>query len=301
MQDNPTPLPFRGLHVLEVAHEAVRELRPIVAKIRRADRDLGEQVGRALSSVALNTAEVSEGYSSAAAALRSARGMDPIPVGSSFAYDPPWAPARDIAFVHDWGLLVSLPLLAVPVWLLARAAYARYKERERIALTLAGAALHEGPVIVAVTREGAEVVRTRDGSYLRIDEAPLPLAHGEQGEVLGTFVRDERIDGTDYRTGGRPSAGRLLPVHGRYEVVPPSAAPSVADTAGRGFLVAYFGAMTALAAVARIMECCESRRIVSAVWLALAMPMVGFALIVVPVLLAPAGRRLGSRWRDLKS
>jgi four helix bundle protein len=57
MQDNPPPLPFRGLHVLDIAHQAVRELRPVVAKIRRADRDLGEQVRSALSSVVLNTAE----------------------------------------------------------------------------------------------------------------------------------------------------------------------------------------------------------------------------------------------------
>ena len=43
--------------VLEVAIQAVEKLRPVVAQIRRADRDLGEQLRRALSSVALNIAE----------------------------------------------------------------------------------------------------------------------------------------------------------------------------------------------------------------------------------------------------
>ncbi len=43
--------------VLDVAIEAIECLRPTVEKIRRHDRDLGEQVRRALSSVALNLAE----------------------------------------------------------------------------------------------------------------------------------------------------------------------------------------------------------------------------------------------------
>jgi four helix bundle protein len=43
--------------VLEVAILAIETLRPTVATIRKHDRDLGEQLRRALSSVALNIAE----------------------------------------------------------------------------------------------------------------------------------------------------------------------------------------------------------------------------------------------------
>ncbi len=48
------PTPFV---VLDVTMQAVEVLRPVVANIRRRDRDLGEQLRRALSSVALNIAE----------------------------------------------------------------------------------------------------------------------------------------------------------------------------------------------------------------------------------------------------
>ncbi len=44
-------------HVLQVAIEAVATLRPVVATVRRCDRDLGEQIRRAASSIALNIAE----------------------------------------------------------------------------------------------------------------------------------------------------------------------------------------------------------------------------------------------------
>src|SRR5579883_1918022 len=44
-------------HVLQVAIEAIGAPRPIVAIIRRCDRDLGEQIRRAASSIALNIAE----------------------------------------------------------------------------------------------------------------------------------------------------------------------------------------------------------------------------------------------------
>jgi four helix bundle protein len=43
--------------VLQVAIEAIATLRPVVATIRRCDRDLGEQIRRAASSIALNVAE----------------------------------------------------------------------------------------------------------------------------------------------------------------------------------------------------------------------------------------------------
>ena len=49
--------PSSRFQVLEVALQAVEMLRPVVARIRQCDRDLGEQIRRALSSVALNIAE----------------------------------------------------------------------------------------------------------------------------------------------------------------------------------------------------------------------------------------------------
>jgi len=51
------PSPSSRFQVLDVAVLAIETLRPVVARIRRCDRDLGEQVRRALSSVALNIAE----------------------------------------------------------------------------------------------------------------------------------------------------------------------------------------------------------------------------------------------------
>jgi four helix bundle protein len=43
--------------VLDYAIRAIEVLRPVVARIRQCDRDLGEQIRRALSSIALNVAE----------------------------------------------------------------------------------------------------------------------------------------------------------------------------------------------------------------------------------------------------
>jgi four helix bundle protein len=54
MQENPTQRTFVAL---DVSILAISKLRPVVAKIRSSDRDLGEQIRRALSSVALNLAE----------------------------------------------------------------------------------------------------------------------------------------------------------------------------------------------------------------------------------------------------
>ncbi len=51
------PPPSPRFQVLEVAIQAIETLRPVVARIRQRDRDLGEQVRRALSSVALNIGE----------------------------------------------------------------------------------------------------------------------------------------------------------------------------------------------------------------------------------------------------
>jgi four helix bundle protein len=56
MQAKPTHPTPRFL-VLELAIHAIEVLRPIVARVRECDRDLGEQLQRALSSVALNVAE----------------------------------------------------------------------------------------------------------------------------------------------------------------------------------------------------------------------------------------------------
>jgi four helix bundle protein len=43
--------------VLELAIEAIETLRPVVDAVQRRDRDLGDQMRRALTSVALNVAE----------------------------------------------------------------------------------------------------------------------------------------------------------------------------------------------------------------------------------------------------
>jgi len=55
MQARP-PHPTRFI-VLDLAIHAIEVLRPTVARIRHHDRDLGEQLRRALSSSALNIAE----------------------------------------------------------------------------------------------------------------------------------------------------------------------------------------------------------------------------------------------------
>ena len=54
MQENPTPRTFEAL---EVSLLAIERLRHVVVKIRRNDRDLGDQIRAALSSVTLNLAE----------------------------------------------------------------------------------------------------------------------------------------------------------------------------------------------------------------------------------------------------
>jgi four helix bundle protein len=56
MQAKPTHPTPRFL-VLEFAIHAIEVLRPIVERVRQCDRDLGEQLRRSLSSVALNVAE----------------------------------------------------------------------------------------------------------------------------------------------------------------------------------------------------------------------------------------------------
>jgi four helix bundle protein len=52
-----TTPPSSRFQVLDVAIEAVETLRPVVGRIRQCDRDLGEQIRRALSSIALNIGE----------------------------------------------------------------------------------------------------------------------------------------------------------------------------------------------------------------------------------------------------
>jgi four helix bundle protein len=51
------PSPSSRFHLLDYAIRAIETLRPVVVRIRQCDRDLGEQIRRALSSVALNIAE----------------------------------------------------------------------------------------------------------------------------------------------------------------------------------------------------------------------------------------------------
>ncbi|HEY8087452.1 MAG TPA: four helix bundle protein [Polyangiaceae bacterium] len=53
-EERPT---HRSFEVLDRSIQAIEVLRPVVARIRQCDRDLGEQLRRALSSVALNVAE----------------------------------------------------------------------------------------------------------------------------------------------------------------------------------------------------------------------------------------------------
>jgi len=54
MQAKP---PTTRFQVLEFAIHAIEELAPVVARIRRCDRELGDQIRASLSSVALNAAE----------------------------------------------------------------------------------------------------------------------------------------------------------------------------------------------------------------------------------------------------
>ncbi len=54
MQGNPTTRTFEALDVTLLA---IRRLRDVVGKIRRCDRELGDQIRASLSSVALNLAE----------------------------------------------------------------------------------------------------------------------------------------------------------------------------------------------------------------------------------------------------
>jgi four helix bundle protein len=56
MQAKFTSSPVR-FQALDLPIEAIAALRPLVERIRRSDRELGEQLRAALSSVALNLAE----------------------------------------------------------------------------------------------------------------------------------------------------------------------------------------------------------------------------------------------------
>ena len=54
-----TTPPSSRFQVLDFAISAIETLRPVVVRIRQCNRDLGEQIRRALSSVALNAGEAS--------------------------------------------------------------------------------------------------------------------------------------------------------------------------------------------------------------------------------------------------
>jgi hypothetical protein len=195
----------------------------------------------------------------------------------------------DIAIVHDWGLLVSVALLAAVVAPLVYEAHTRRKrvpaasdDAEPDAPKLDGVQLREGRVIVAVTRTGVRELRTVDGRSLRIDDAPLSLTLGEQGEVLGTFVRDELLEEGGYRKPGRRSVGRLLPEGGRYEVVTPTSQRPSEVNAVALFLAKYFAALTALAGFVWTMDAGDGRFWLSLVWLvgtALPFTLVGFVVL----------------------
>jgi four helix bundle protein len=57
MQENTPPRTPHRFVVLELALRAIEDLRPVVAKIRRFDRNLGEQLRTSLSAVPLHIAE----------------------------------------------------------------------------------------------------------------------------------------------------------------------------------------------------------------------------------------------------
>jgi four helix bundle protein len=57
MQAKTTHHPTSRFIVLDLAVEAIETLRPVVARIQRQDRDLANQLRRALSSIALNIGE----------------------------------------------------------------------------------------------------------------------------------------------------------------------------------------------------------------------------------------------------
>jgi four helix bundle protein len=57
MHEKTPPRSTHRFEVLDLAVHTIDVLRPLVGKIRRYDRDLGEQLRRALSSIARNVAE----------------------------------------------------------------------------------------------------------------------------------------------------------------------------------------------------------------------------------------------------
>jgi four helix bundle protein len=57
MQAKPMRRSYSRFIVLDLAIHAIEMLRPVVEAVHRRDRDLAEQLRRALSSVALNVAE----------------------------------------------------------------------------------------------------------------------------------------------------------------------------------------------------------------------------------------------------
>jgi hypothetical protein len=204
------------------------------------------------------------------------------------------SPSSDITVVHDLGLQVSMSLIGISLLRIAHKRYIRSRQRDRSKLRFNGAMLREGRVIVDGTRIAPRVMRTPDGQNLQIEDAPLSLELGKRGHVLGMLVHEVISDGADYRKSGCACFGRLLPLHGRYRVVPQD---TVEEAGGSPSLIplGYFIVMAAVAGVVRFMDPGWARSLISSFWLLLALAL---ALAVVAIVRATSPARTPRRSED---